>query len=67
MESRYSLDTLCAALTYAMGIDTPAQANTACPDLVSYVDKALGGGVTRSLNLDAHGKCLCSYLGEMEI
>ena len=43
MESRYSLDTLCAALTYAMGIDTPAQANTACPDLVNYVDKALGG------------------------
>ena len=31
------------------------------------MDKALGGGVTRSLNLDAHGKCLCSYLGEMEI
>lgn len=28
---------------------------------------ALGGGVTRSLNLDAHGKCLCSYLSEMEI
>lgn len=31
------------------------------------MDQALGGGVTRSLNLDAHGKCLCSYLGEMEI
>ena len=31
------------------------------------MDKALGGGVTRSLNLDAHGKCLCSYLSEMEI
>ena len=31
------------------------------------MDKALGGGVTRSLNLDAHGKCLCSYLGEMEV
>lgn len=31
------------------------------------MDKALGGGATRSLNLDAHGKCLCSYLGEMEI
>lgn len=29
--------------------------------------QALGGGVTRSLNLDAHGKCLCSYLGELEI
>ncbi len=31
------------------------------------MDKALGGGVTRSLNLDAHGKCLCSYLGEMTV
>lgn len=31
------------------------------------MDKALGGGVTRSLNLDAHGKCLCSYLAEMDI
>jgi hypothetical protein len=28
---------------------------------------ALGGGVTRSLNLDAHGKCLGSCLLEMEI
>ena len=29
--------------------------------------KALGGGVTRSLALDPHGKCLSSYLLEMEI
>ena len=29
--------------------------------------KALGGGVTRTLNLDAHGKCLCSFLLDMEI
>lgn len=28
---------------------------------------ALGGGVTRSLRLDAHGKCLCSYLLDMDI
>lgn len=28
---------------------------------------ALGGGVTRSLRLDQHGKCLCSYLAEIEI
>lgn len=28
---------------------------------------ALGGGVTRSLNLDAHGKCLGSCLLEMEM
>ncbi len=31
------------------------------------MDNALGGGVTRSLTLDAHGKCLCSYLGEMDV
>ena len=29
--------------------------------------QALGGGVTRSLALDAHGKCLGSVLLEMEI
>ena len=40
---RYSLDTLCAALAYTMGIDTPSQAAEACPALVSYVDKALPG------------------------
>lgn len=29
--------------------------------------QALGGGVTRSLALDAHGKCLASAILEMEI
>ena len=29
--------------------------------------KALGGGVTRSLALDPHGKCLSSYLLEFEL
>lgn len=29
--------------------------------------RALGGGVTRSLALDAHGKCLASALLDMEI
>ena len=28
---------------------------------------ALGGGVTRSLNLDAHGKCLASSILSLEI
>lgn len=28
---------------------------------------ALGGGVTRTLNLDAHGKSRCSYLLDMDI
>jgi hypothetical protein len=31
------------------------------------MDKALGGGVTRSLSLDKHGKSLSSALLEMEI
>ena len=29
--------------------------------------QALGGGVTRTLALDAHGKCLSSYILEFEI
>jgi len=28
---------------------------------------ALGGGVTRSLAIDAHGKCLSSYMLEIEL
>ncbi len=31
------------------------------------MSKALGGGVTRSLALDPHGKCLSSYLLEFEL
>ena len=31
------------------------------------LDKALAGGVTRSLALDSHGKCLSSVLLELEI
>ncbi|TBW34859.1 hypothetical protein EYW49_17315 [Siculibacillus lacustris] len=31
------------------------------------MQEALGGGVTRSLALDAHGKCLASALLDMEI
>ena len=31
------------------------------------LDRALGGGVTRSLALDAHGKCLSSAILELEI
>jgi hypothetical protein len=31
------------------------------------MDRALAGGVTRSLALDAHGKCLSSILLELEI
>ena len=31
------------------------------------MDRALAGGVTRSLALDAHGKCLSSLLLELEL
>lgn len=40
------------------------------PDLCALnfvLDGALGGGVTRSLALDAHGKCLSGLLLEMDI
>ena len=46
MQEKYnpnSLDTLCAALCYAMGIDAPAQAAAANEDLTSYIDEALKG------------------------
>jgi len=29
--------------------------------------KALGGGVTRTLAIDLHGKCLASAMGDLEI
>ena len=38
-----SMDTICAALAYAMGIEAPAQAAAPNPELVAYIDKALGG------------------------
>lgn len=40
------------------------------PDLgaLNFVlERALAGGVTRSLSLDAHGKCLSSVLLELEL
>ena len=37
-------------------------------DALNFVmTHTLGGGVTRSLALDAHGKCLSSYMLEFEI
>lgn len=43
MLNEHSLDTLCGALAYAMGIEPPAQAAPANPDLVKYIDEKLGG------------------------
>ncbi len=42
MLNNQSLDSLCGALAYAMGIAAPSCAATANPDLCVYVDKMLG-------------------------
>jgi predicted AlkP superfamily pyrophosphatase or phosphodiesterase len=41
--NKHSLDTICSALTYAMGVDAPEKAQEKNPDLSGYVDSALGG------------------------
>ena len=38
-----SLDSLCAALCYAMGMEAPQQAAPANPELTAYIDSAFGG------------------------
>ena len=43
MIERHSLDTLCATLAYAMGIQPPHEAAEKNPALTAYIDKALGG------------------------
>ena len=43
MKNEKSLDTLCAALCYAMGIEAPAQAAAPSAELCAYVDKKLAG------------------------
>ena len=43
MYNQNSLDTICGALAYALGIDAPEHAAPANPDLVSYIDSVLGG------------------------
>ena len=39
-----SLDTICAALAYALDVEAPKQAAPANPDLVSYIDQIFNGG-----------------------
>ncbi len=41
--NKKSLDTLCAALCYAIGIEAPNMAAEANPDLCEYIDKVLDG------------------------
>ena len=43
MTNEKSLDTLCAALAYAIGVEAPACAASASPELCAYGDKAFGG------------------------
>ena len=43
MNERRSLDTICAALCYAMGIEAPACAAPGSPELCAYVDEKLNG------------------------
>ena len=38
-----SLDTICASLTYAMGVDAPENAAEPCRELCTYTDEKLGG------------------------
>ena len=43
MLNKNSLDTICASLTYAMGIEAPNVAAAPNEDLVAYIDKVFGG------------------------
>ena len=43
MKNERSLDTICAALAYAMGIEPPEKAAPANPELVAYIDRAFDG------------------------
>ena len=43
MNERKNLDTICAALAYAMGIEKPAEAAEKNADLAAYVDRVFSG------------------------
>ena len=43
MINEKSLDSLCGALSYAMGIEAPKEANKASEELCAYVDKSFDG------------------------
>ena len=42
-----SLDTICGALAYALGIEAPSEAAPANPDLTAYIDEVFGGEKSR--------------------
>lgn len=43
MLNQNSLDGICAALAYALGIDAPTEAAPRNPDLADYIDRVFGG------------------------
>ena len=43
MINKTSLDSLCAALSYAMGIEPPKESAPACKELTEFIDNKLGG------------------------
>ena len=43
MKNINSLDTICGALCYAMGIEKPNTANEKNPDLANFIDNSFNG------------------------
>ena len=44
MKNEISLDTVCAALSYAMGVEAPKNSAEANSQITQYVDERLNGG-----------------------
>ena len=64
---RYSMETLCGALAYAMGVEPPKHAAQANPNLVSYIDEVLKGGKVDRIfmyNPDAISQWVCEKYPE---
>lgn len=62
MYNKNSLDTICSALCYAIGIDAPKDANAANEDVVAFVDSVLKGKKADRMfiyNPDAVAEWIC--------
>lgn len=73
MECRKSLDTLCAALAYAMGVEAPQLAAAKNEELSRYVDEVFGGDKADRVvmyNPDAVAQWICEkypqYVAKVE-
>lgn len=67
MLNEHSLDTLCGALAYAMGVEPPKHAAEANPELSAYVDQILNGGKVDRIfmyNPDAISQWVCEKYPE---